>query len=206
MYITKAIFVHYFKSDNEIEEFTKLEKIGEFEENDSFCRLIYTDFYKRLDKFFKKKYDEQVDKNRFNPANCQDWRRRLKRKAISMLEMFYFEKILVYLYKRFSMLKPIEEAFIVNISEDEDVNYVLKYFNRLVTKRNSYAKQVVLITICLWMTILNRRDFFKADNSVNVDSPVLSKSNRLFSAFKVFTTKKDKSETASSPDDENDVI
>ena len=74
-----------------------------------------------------------------------------------------------------------EEAFILNITKEK--NYVLKYFDSLITDHESYSKQVVLITICLWMTILNRKDFFKTENGQR------SLSNRIFTAFQVFTTK-----------------
>ena len=201
--------------DTDIGEFkalSDLDKKGEFAENDPFCRLIYTDFYKRLDKFFKKKYDEQVN-NCFDPDLCRCKRRLLKSIADFVLEKLHLNTVRFYLEKLFSKKKE-EEALIVNISEDKDVIEMLNYFNRLVNKRENYAKQMVLITICLWMTILNRRDFFEADKApANADStPVQSKSNRLFSAFKVFTTKKEiKEETKTkkdlgSPADENNVI
>ena len=100
----------------------------EFEENDYFCRLVYTDFYKRLDKFFKKKYDEQVDNNRFNPDRCQyRWTRQLKCFANRMLEIVNLNKVFDFLRKIFcSESKPedgeeVKEALIVNISEDDDV-------------------------------------------------------------------------------------
>jgi len=176
-------------------EFADFNKKCKFEDADPFCKLVYTDFYKRLDNFFMSLYKEQQahtgDFNRFNPDTFQvkwhsiEWHtKKLLRHFIRFLKKIWFSwKVMPAFLKKWigEEEQRYEEALILNITKEK--NYVLKYFDSLITDHESYSKQVVLITICLWMTILNRKDFFKAENGQR------SLSNRIFTAFQVFTTK-----------------
>ena len=180
----------------EFKNLTDLNKKGKFEEADPFCQLVYTDFYKQLDKFFMSLYKEQQahtgDFNRFNPATFQlkwhpyEWLKKKMRHFVERLKKSLLSEI-------WKVERPSEEALILNITKEK--NYVLKYFDSLITERESYSKQAVLITICLWMTILDRKDFFKADDSLKIednekkDDKKESLSNQIFTAFQVFTTK-----------------
>ena len=241
------------------------------EDNNYFCRLVYTDFYKRLDKFFKEKYkvvikplpdlgpskqnlsthapfaicmyrllcvsiwiriwghlygflkrlrkgfmnhkyygrmynfifkttyNEKINNNYFNPDSCSDgWRCRLKRFVNFTLEKGYLNVPLYKLKKKYSTKQ--EAALIVNVSEKKGVNDVLNYFHRIAVLNENYAKQVVLITICLWMTILNKRDFFEDGDHKHKNS----KFNKLFDAFQVFPAKKDNNEATNKNDKATD--